>query len=97
MDVGQVHLIFSRLMVNIYFLYTVYFQDTNKSDMVTPRIDKAVEMYRQRQQQRSNTQPSSTDTSVIQSVTDTEQSPGSSRHRSFVKVNQLISKSGFFF
>ncbi|XP_060590550.1 uncharacterized protein LOC132745616, partial [Ruditapes philippinarum] len=59
--------------------------DTNKSDLVTPRIDQAVEMYRHRQQQRSNPQPSSTDSSVIQSVTDTEQSPGPSRHRSFVK------------
>lgn len=65
-------------------------QDSSSTDLVTPKIDQAMEMFRRRQIQMT---PSSTDTSVIQSVTDTElQSPGSSRVRSRTQVSGLMAQ-----
>ncbi|XP_045191730.2 leucine-rich repeat and coiled-coil domain-containing protein 1-like [Mercenaria mercenaria] len=61
------------------------FKESNKTDLITPRIDKAVEKFRQRHHQQPNVESSSADTSVIQSVTDTEQSPYPARSHPIVK------------
>ncbi|XP_052817378.1 leucine-rich repeat and coiled-coil domain-containing protein 1-like [Mya arenaria] len=61
-----------------------HLKDSSAPDLITPKIDAAMQMFRKRHE--GPPPLSSTDTSVIQSVTDTEQSPGTARSKTRSRV-----------